>query len=995
MAVKVAIVAKHLKIKLKNQLRMIIPFFLILISNQALAVTNIIIPSPSYPSPYTDTIHIDGPGPNSLTLLSNAILSVQDNNVVMVGFIPVSGDTVVNLETGSILENISIYNWTAIGLWYFTNPTDTFTLNVAGTIRFIGSTSNSALITSQEFASTTINLLNGGEINGDITNGASNNAVFTLNLGSGTLNGAYNNSYTNVGVINVIAGATFITGNIFSSQFDGVDYLFNNNGNFTANHSLTNIATFTNAIDATSNINNILSAQTIKNSGIFNLQNNANISATAFVNDGTINVYGGTLNSPITSQISNSQFNVFSNFTLQTPITGVGIITVNHPSTTLIVASAISGFQLFQINDGAMVEIENNGTIEGDIIGSPSSLLMFNSDFRTAGAITNVSDIVVNSCTLTVNNTISGFNNFINSGTVNLNGGNIEGPITGGGANSALNINHNATTFGILGYLIPLDTININGVNFTLRNTINANTVNNNGNLVLFNSQIINGNYVQTGGATLTSNILNANSGNYGQLVVNGTATIGGNIDVNVLNGGIQIHDQDTFTLITADNLIVDPPTITTHNSLFLTFTMKPYSPFANQAQITLIARRIPYQNIALDPAIAGVACALDQTRKTALDPELLQFLINAENVANFETFKQNLLQLIPNINGQAVLPSVYSPFTIFDEINNQNAHFISRQSNLRHSNLNIALSNKTSGYTAGDVQASDDNNAHNQDVNIDSMNKKNNFGPFVFANNIKRGNQGFTEGFTSNTQGVGILTDRWFTDCFQLGSAVSFSHTHSKSHLFGNKTNINSLQATLYSTWLYKWLFLDFMLAAAHNRYHTLRNIYFISSAAHAKFQGTQTAERVCLGVDVPAHRLVLSPEISLDYTHLHQKRFRERGAGIANLIVFGKGISASQLSYGLRIYEVSCSEVFLPEIHAFAINYIKNPNLINTAQFTGFGPAFVAIGKPLPKKGINLGASVSARLSECSLLTGQYDLEKQRKLSFHSFFIKYQMLF
>jgi outer membrane autotransporter protein len=109
---------------------------------------------------------------------------------------------------------------------------------------------------------------------------------------------------------------------------------------------------------------------------------------------------------------------------------------------------------------------------------------------------------------------------------------------------------------------------------------------------------------------------------------------------------------------------------------------------------------------------------------------------------------------------------------------------------------------------------------------------------------------------------------------------------------------------------------------------------------------------------------------------------------------------VSASQvngLRFGIggRLMDISQPDEFLPEVHVFYICDAKRPNLIVTSRFADGGGAFVAQGPLQPKSGINVGASITAMMSDQFLLTGSYDFEGKANFTSHSASVKFRWLF
>ncbi len=104
---------------------------------------------------------------------------------------------------------------------------------------------------------------------------------------------------------------------------------------------------------------------------------------------------------------------------------------------------------------------------------------------------------------------------------------------------------------------------------------------------------------------------------------------------------------------------------------------------------------------------------------------------------------------------------------------------------------------------------------------------------------------------------------------------------------------------------------------------------------------------------------------------------------------------INATRAYFGGKIANKSQAENFLPEIHAYYIVDLNNPNVLITSQFVSGGGTFVSTGPQAPKTGVNVGASITALLSENFVASGGYDFEGKKSFRSHSASLKFKFLF
>lgn len=815
-----------------------------------------------------------------------------------------------------------------------------------------------------------------------------------LNNGSTTLNGnstLTGNTFSNIGTLTLNSGSTIaggallengtlnLSGGVFTAPLSSTNpggSIINVNAanyagqNYSTTQDFTNIGTF--------NIN----------SGTFTVQNNIS-NYVNFVDNSIVTIApGGAILGNITGGGSpNSTLNVnVASYTTVGTITGIQFINAN--SNSFIVNNAITGFNTFLVNNQATINphgslsgsttlINSGGTmtlaggnVQGNINGNPNSNLVINNNFSTSGSISGVTNINVTGGTFNINNPISGYSNFIDGSVVNLNSGGSFAGIQGTGGNSTLNINTNLTTTGPLGTAAgPLGIINIpKGITLTLNNSVFTDNFNNYGTIAMTNSQSVTGtNYVQTG--TFTTTIQNATQ--YGQLVVNGPATVGGTINVVITEANsFSIQNGTTFDVITSTGLTDNNPAVIYPSSLFLSF-VRDRDPGTPPNYVRIKAVRTPISSFTNgNPSIQGVATALDVLQATTSNSDVLNLLETLEEAPNSGAVTADLTSLTPLVNGMEIIPSLYTLNPLFDKI-------------ARHlGNLRLGqntLSNFDSGYMAGDLAG------YNGTV-----------GPIFFGNAIKQEAQDNLDGYTALTGGLGVVIDVPLNCYVRVGTGITYSTTGVKTATTGSSNFINSIQGILYGSFDYfNYVFLDWMAGLAQNNYRTNRNIAFLAESAKGNFTGVQATGKAKVGINILFGNLEVTPLATWQYVRLNQRQYTETGAPGANLVVQGNHVTAVEVGAGLRLSEVSEPDTFIPEIHALALNYVRNPSLTITSQFVDGGPAFLSIGPLQPKTGANVGGSISFRVSEYALFMGGYDLEVRKRLTSQSIYLKFRMLF
>lgn len=844
--------------------------------------------------------------------------------------------------------------------------------NAAGT-NFTISSAITAFNNFTTLAGSTTNLTATGTITGAAGAIFTNNGNFTAQTGS-TFNGI--TTFSNGGVFN-LATVFAIPGNQFTNT--GV-FTVNNGGSLNSiGTTLTNSGTMNlnagGTITAATLINNnnfnynggTLTINNLNNVGLFNLNTAFNFNGAGFTNTGTFNINtGGALNGGASTYNNQGTFNIFNGGIFTAGVYNNFATTNAMSGSTLIITTlnnaANANFQLasnLAINGG---NFTNNGTF--NILNGGTLTALAASTLVNAGTMNLNSGGTLNATTLTNTGTFNSLGS-INTTTLNNNGtfNLIAGTL------NATTINNN-NLFNFNGGNPNFSTLNNNGTfnlntPFTPANQIinNNGVFNNNSNIIVSTSKSIlgPGTYVQNG--TLTTNILNALPGGFGQLNISGIASVGGTIAVNPLNNGSQINNGDTFDVLTAGSLVDNNPAITQPPS-FLFFERDRSAP---PNVIRLRAVRFTQNRFVItEPSIAGLAQALNSMTPGNTRGELRNAIIALQGVRDLNTFINDLTQLIPDVSGSTIMPSLVINDLLLDKIATR---------------IDRARLRRLAGYTAGDVLGESGYAAG------DMSDSHATYGPYFFGNYLHQDRIGIVDGYNAITGGLGVLYDYPVNSCgSKLGASLSYAQSGVRSLNTGNQNFIYNVTGSLYGVFEYNWLYIDGLVSVGLNNYRTKRNIPFLTEQATAKFNGIQKNAMLKAGLNIPiGPRVQITPLARYQYTWLNIDQYTETGIA-PTLTVVGQQIQTANAAYGFKLMDIGDPDAFLPEIHVMFINYTKNPNLVVTSEFTGGGPAFVAIGPQPAKTGTNVGGGITARLRRNFLITGRYDYEYRKNLQSHS---------
>lgn len=939
------------------------------INTTGIIQSNIILPGA-----VIGTINVNGGNINgniSQALGSASVLNINTNFSL--------GGTVSNIANIHLVNSGTVFNTLANTMSGFT----TLTIDAGTTLNAAAALAGTSIINNGTF-----NLNAGGNITAALS-------------GTGALN--LNTSFATVSAITGTQAISVNTGT-FTIQ-DAVAY-----------SSLVNNSTVT--LNPGGSISGGMSSSSP--ASVYNI--NTSTTTTGAISDvKTITVTGATL-------------------TVVNPITGYNTLTLTAGAAPLILnaggslASSGAPGSGIALNDNTLTV--NSGTITGDITGGALSNIILNTNFGTAGnintlsnmtvaagttftvnggntvAVTNLNDLgttLINGGTLNAPNIAGGGvvtlssgtlgNTTVTGGTVNIQGGtagsiagtstiNLSGgavgPITGAAAvhvlgnftttnpisiapslidvqNNAIFTVNNPITSGGLTVGVGATT-NLNAVNtgpLTNNGLLNLNagsditgTFTNNGSLALANAtRAITGAFVQNGTGLLNTTI-DTNPAVYGNITAAAGSSFSGSVAL-TLNNSANITNGATFDIVRAPGLIVGPTTIIAPPSATLSFTQSP----ANDVY-RIMANRTPLSSPGFLGNVLGVGAALEQIRASGTATPLQALILQRlDQLSTAEQVQLALLQLSPEANGGTLLSTMQMNELPFLKIT-RGLH------SMRAAN-DYSI---PTGYNAGDI-----------------ADGRGSYGPFVFAGNTTIKQKNGIPGFNALGSGVGFVADVPVTGygpfcgspfLTKVGAAGSYAGTRLRNNPNVMDSNITSWQGILYFTVDYNLFFMDGTVAWATNHYINTRHT-FLGQNARGDFYGEQKTSRLNVGLNLPMGNLEIAPYFTTRNLRITQNPYVEKGAPGENLSIKRRTAISQQGGGGVRFFDVSQIEDFLPEVHVLFLTELKSPNLSTQAIFVEGSPSFLTLGPPLSKQSVVFGFSASGIVVPGLVVTLAYDLE------------------
>lgn len=716
----------------------------------------------------------------------------------------------VSVLSGGELGSITQSSYNPSGSSFINNSGNINAINVGINIDdsyLSNGLSNRGVIVSTNDSGILIN--NSSGISGGISNSGSiiseNNMGLQLDNGS-TINGNINNS-----------------GSIISNSINNPALLIRNNT--TINGDVINSGTIRTFGDAnafhmsdSSLINgNIINSGSIRGASGLDFRVLTNVSGN-ITNSGTI--IGDTNNGINLTQTAQVSGNIINSGNITGGTNGISIDDSTIGGIINQAGATIHGgdYGIFtDFNATISSGITNHGNISGDV-----------------NAIYISSDSTVNNINIYDGSTITGNIDAVNS-TVNI--------IDGGEINGATSVN----------------LFNINsGAAFTMNNTITANSVTNNGELIVGNTtRTIVGAYTQSTGGVLKLDAQNTST--YGQLSSTSDMDFSqsGAIDVNIIGTDLRIGNTLSNVIFA---LSLTPPTDgfnVTDNSRLLNFSAELNG---GHNAVNLIAVDDASTSVALSNSAlgnkggAGVAAKLDEI--IALNPSGdWQNVIGAFNhLSSDQEIKDATNQTTPALNGatnSAIIETMNTALRIVQ-----------------------ARQKSNSGFSSGE-----------------DFSTKNNLWIKAFGSWGNQGNKDGVVGYDSNAYGFITGADQDVSDKTRLGVSVSYFNSKLTSNNSNNLVNVDSFLGIAYGSYnLDEKTEVNAQIAAGYNRSNSSRYINFggLNRVAKAGYDGwnfhagTGVSHLVKLDRDT-----TIAPQIRLDYFNVGNGSYSESGAGALNLNV------------------------------------------------------------------------------------------------------------
>jgi len=612
--------------------------------------------------------------------------------------------------------------------------------------------------------------------------------------------------------------------------------------------------------------------------------------------------------------------------------------------------------------------LQSGGTI-GNILGNTGvgQSLIISAPVITGGTITNIDNITVtNPGIFRVENSISNAVNLALQGASLINNNTISA------TNTVL-----TSSGGQDSYLLNNGILTGNNLSIATDNTFQAATsgsatfsgaLTNNGNLILEphsypNPNITTGTFTQFPSGKIQTQITDKN--NFGQIKVNGGATINGALQV-VLTGEGFVENGDQFVVVDGTGVIGGSVSIGQPVSQTLKFAQ-----IVDPGNITLQASRIAtFSSLADSVLTQGPAAVLDSFLPNPTDPDIRLLIGALDAQANVNP---GLLSLLPAFDGGQIQLTHDMQKHVFDDIG-------------RYLDEHRPLASLIPGYVAGDLGLG---------RGCDLIYSRGTWAK-VWGSRATQKNQGLSDGYELSSTGVVFGYDQYCSDRVILGGALSYATGTDEARSFvGTEQTVDSFQITAYSTYDYSGPgYLDVMLGLGFNQYDSNRHIIvgpFIREAI-ADYTGWIYGVNLESGYRFSYGKYRIIPVGKLKYSYLKLDNYTETGAGGIGLSVHNGPIEEGVTAIGIKLNATNryAQAIYVPEFRFNIIYDWINDGALMTSDFIAGGPAFITAGVTPHPCTYNFGFSLSILALESTIGVLSYDLDLRPAFAEHTVGLK-----
>lgn len=626
-----------------------------------------------------------------------------------------------------------------------------------------------------------------------------------------------------------------------------------------------------------------------------------------------------------------------------------------------------------QIEGATFVEINNSGTIIGDI------KILYKSS-PTTGKVNDQLPIYLNNSGTIIgsialgNDSIEDDENGEYSSYINLeSGGKIIGDISFGNLRQNFNIAKNATFDGQISGI--LSTINLAGnLNFTNSGNFTGNIIGSGtGNLNLgTTTQIIDGNLTLNSGDNL--GIRFSSDDVFGNITTSGSANIDANtkISVSFAPNYISLTKGSKYKIVQGDSgsniQAINNQNINSNQFSILKFGSEVvdnslYLVLLDRADASYVSSN--YNSRAVYHNLSQIG--FNQTGNMALFQKYIDIsqsrsdtdkVLQSAIVQSDDGIRQNSLNILANT------------FRSIENKLDQDRVFL----------LEKRDTSKKCNFSA-------DFNQQSQ-KNIDSWIQIFNTSAKQEASDISN------QGYNSNINGIIFGFEKTFNK--KINSGLAFALANSTIDSLDNlkETNVETYQINAYSGYLGNKIFFDSILSFSFNNYKSKRDIKIINSRSNGNFGGNTYSAKIRSGVFHKINQnFIVIPQSSLTFSSNNVGSYTENGAENMNLKVQSNKTDFLEGLIGINFLHKNFSYNDFSTSQQLKISYGydfigKQQTIIS--GFEGQNTNFITKKAEYDQSSLRLGFSIDFSKINSFLINGEYGFEHKAQYNSHSLILR-----
>ena len=236
--------------------------------------------------------------------------------------------------------------------------------------------------------------------------------------------------------------------------------------------------------------------------------------------------------------------------------------------------------------------------------------------------------------------------------------------------------------------------------------------------------------------------------------------------------------------------------------------------------------------------------------------------------------------------------------------------------------------------------------------------------------------------GYEAKSAGLMLAYDAplHHNDDTHLGFGLGYGRSNVDAKLFEATTVVETYQATAYVAHAPGPWYVYSSLSIGRDSYDGTRHIVFsgFDETAKAGYTGSNYTGYLTAGYHVFTAPVTITPNASLQYTHVQINDYTETGAGDANLHVDKQKYNFAESSLGVEAARPfpRGTATFVPEIHANWRRALTNPSLQSTAAFAETNSApFTTPGFSRSPNTYNVGLGITMVSAKAWSVEAAYD--------------------